>query len=124
VCKLLQQTPVGASSLDPTGPLGYSPQMKIPGTLPLPLDVLFSVTGYYKGHSVLWFTCDLYWESRADFANFLCSPIIGLIIHLHSLRGIIIIPCRLLSDVCLKRICSLHTGALSALEVLDDNCAT
>ena len=27
------------------------------------------------------------------------------------------------SDVCLKRICSLDTSAFSALEVLDDNCA-
>ena len=28
-----------------------------------------------------------------------------------------------LSDVCLKRNCSLDTSAFSALEVLDDNCA-
>ena len=27
------------------------------------------------------------------------------------------------SDVCLKRICSLDTSAFSALAVLDDNCA-
>jgi len=27
------------------------------------------------------------------------------------------------SDVCLKRICLLDTGAFSALEVLDDYCA-
>jgi len=27
------------------------------------------------------------------------------------------------SDVCLKRTCSLDTSAFGALEVLDDNCA-
>ena len=79
-------------------PSGLQPQMKITAT--------------DAGCSVLWFTCDLYWESRADFANFLCSLIIGLIIHLHSVRCIIIIPSRLLSGVCLKRI-SLDTSAVS-----------
>jgi len=32
--------------------------------------------------------------------------------------------CQSVSDVCLKRICSLVTSVFSALQVLDDNCAT
>ena len=62
--------------------------------------------------------CSLHAAHARCFQHVHCTPSINSV-NIHEL----IIHVTDLSDVCLKRICSLDTSAFGALEVLDDYCA-